>query len=247
MAKEDFCFTYYDGDAARDKAHMNRLCRGAYDDFISMQRKAGHLDLDTIKMILGNDFDACWIALKFILKVDELGRFFIEWVDTSIEKMRRNSEKQKEKINKYWAEKKQENDTTEELQNNNSITDVYTEHIPLEDVNENEDGNVFKEINIEFEIFWDLYDKKVGDKEKLKKKWGGLKDNDRSKAIDHIPKYIEAQPEKKYRKDPATYLNNKSFNDEIITNASNQLHQPSIKYTGTSEARVDALYNWRAK
>ncbi len=39
MAKEDFCFTYYDGDAARDMAHMNRLERGAYTDVIISQRK----------------------------------------------------------------------------------------------------------------------------------------------------------------------------------------------------------------
>ena len=31
-------------------------------------------------------------------------------------------------------------------------------------------GKEIKEINISFDIFWDLYDKKVGDKEKLKKK-----------------------------------------------------------------------------
>src|ERR1700749_798015 len=243
MAKEDFCFTYYDGDAARDKAHMNRLCRGAYDDFISMQRKAGHLDLETIKMILGNDFDACWVALKFILKIDEAGKFFIEWVDQSIEKMRKNSEKQKQRIDDYWAKKREENDTTEIPRNNHGNTNVYTGDIPLEDGNGNENGDVFKEINIDFEIFWDLYDKKVRDKGKLKKKWISLKDSDREKAIEHIPKYIEAQPDKKYRKDPATYLNNKSFNDEIITNASNQAHRPSTKQ-GTSDARTNAVCKW---
>ena len=77
-------------------------------------------------------------------------------------------------------------------------------------------GNKIKEINIAFDVFWELYDKKVGEKNKLKKKWENLKDDEREKAIEHIKKYKESQPDKKYRKDPQTYLNNKSFNDEII-------------------------------
>jgi len=77
-------------------------------------------------------------------------------------------------------------------------------------------GKEIKEINISFDIFWDLYDKKVGDKEKLKKKWDSLKDDDRSSIIDYIPKYKMIQPEKKYRKDPQTFFNNSSWNDELI-------------------------------
>ena len=56
MAKEDFCFTYYDGDAARDTTHMNRIERGAYHDLIISQRKFGHLTIDQVKKILGRDF-----------------------------------------------------------------------------------------------------------------------------------------------------------------------------------------------
>lgn len=119
MAKEDFCFTYYDGDAARDKAHMNRLERGAYDDIISAQRKRGHLTLDDIKKVLSGDFEKCWSSLEWILLKDSEQKYFIEWVDKSLEKMRRQSKSQKEKIEKYWKNKKI--DTTEILQNNNSI------------------------------------------------------------------------------------------------------------------------------
>ena len=55
MAKEDFCFTYYDGDAARDMSHMTRLQRGAYGDIISAIRKFGHISLDQARMILPID------------------------------------------------------------------------------------------------------------------------------------------------------------------------------------------------
>lgn len=76
--------------------------------------------------------------------------------------------------------------------------------------------NIENNINIPFSVFWDLYDKKVGYNEKLKKKWESLKDEEREKAIQHIPKYKLATPDKQYRKNPETYLNNKSFNDEIV-------------------------------
>lgn len=77
-------------------------------------------------------------------------------------------------------------------------------------------GKEIKEINISFDIFWDLYDKKVGDKEKLKKKWESMQDLERQSIIDYIPRYKITQPDKKFRKDPQTFFNNKSWNDELI-------------------------------
>jgi hypothetical protein len=77
-------------------------------------------------------------------------------------------------------------------------------------------GKEIKEINISFDIFWDLYDKKVGDKVKLKKKWESLQDLDRKSIIDYIPKYKTIQPDKKFRKDPQTFFNNSSWNDELV-------------------------------
>ena len=71
-------------------------------------------------------------------------------------------------------------------------------------------------LNVPFDDFWNLYDKKVGDKEKIKTKWNKLKDSEREAIMNHLPLYKQAQPNKKYRKDPATYLNNKSWNDELI-------------------------------
>ena len=72
------------------------------------------------------------------------------------------------------------------------------------------------EINIEFDVFWNLYEKKVGSIEKLKKKWEKLKDSERTAIIEYIPKYKLAQPLKKFRKNPDTFFTNKSWNDELI-------------------------------
>ena len=67
-----------------------------------------------------------------------------------------------------------------------------------------------------FDDFWNDYEKKVGDKEKIRRKYDKLPDKVRLAIKEHIPKYKAAQPEKQFRKNPETYLNNKGWNDEII-------------------------------
>jgi hypothetical protein len=90
-------------------------------------------------------------------------------------------------------------------------------------------NTVNKHINISFGEWWDLYDKKVGDKIKLEKKWNALSNEERQKAIDHTVLYKHSQLDKKFRKNPETYLNNKSFNDEIITDTKIEFIHPSQK------------------
>lgn len=85
-----------------------------------------------------------------------------------------------------------------------------------------------KLINISFSEFWDLYDKKVGSRSKLEKKWNALTNEQREVAMKHIPKYKISQPDKKFRKNPETYLNNESFYDEIITE-SKDLPKPQTR------------------
>lgn len=73
-----------------------------------------------------------------------------------------------------------------------------------------------KEPNYSFDEFWELYDKKTGERKKLTKKWLALTDKEREMIMNYIPKYIECQPDKQFRKNPETFLNNKSWNDELI-------------------------------
>ncbi len=70
--------------------------------------------------------------------------------------------------------------------------------------------------NIMFDIFWELYDKKVGNKNIIEKKWDGLETAERGLIMQYVPKYIESQPEKKYRKNPLTFINQRGWEDEII-------------------------------
>lgn len=86
----------------------------------------------------------------------------------------------------------------------------------------------------EFERFWDIYDKKVGNKQKLLQKWRKLKEDERRAIFETLPKYVAATPEKKYRLNPETYLNNKSWNNEIITDNGRSNSQQDRKHFETS-------------
>lgn len=66
-----------------------------------------------------------------------------------------------------------------------------------------------------FDDFWNLYDKRVG-KQKCIKLWGKLTLSEQAECMKYIPLYKQAQPDKQFRKNPETFLRNKSWNDEII-------------------------------
>jgi hypothetical protein len=85
--------------------------------------------------------------------------------------------------------------------------------------------------NISFDTWWDLYDKKVGSKTKLESKWNKITDNQRTQAIKHTKEYKIAQPDKQYRKNPDTYLNNESYYDEIIKPKEFNQQVPTNKIT----------------
>ena len=85
-----------------------------------------------------------------------------------------------------------------------------------EEQEEEEEKEEEQYINIDFEFFWIEYDKKVGDKQKLKKKWNNLTDAEREKIMEYLPSYKNSVPDKQFRKNPETFFNNKSWNDEIV-------------------------------
>lgn len=68
-----------------------------------------------------------------------------------------------------------------------------------------------------FDDFWDAYDKKV-DRNNVEAKWDKLNQNTKEAIIRHVEQYVTATPDKKYRKNPKTYLNARSWEDEEIIN-----------------------------
>jgi len=75
-----------------------------------------------------------------------------------------------------------------------------------------------------FDDFWNLYDKKI-DRPKSLLKWNKLNQEQKEKIINYLPNYIKSTPEKGFRKNPTTFLNNESWNDEIIKDNSQSSNQ----------------------
>lgn len=117
----DPAFLFYDGDAAKDVSHMNRLERGCYFDIIQAQRKFGRLSIYLIKKILGKDFDSCWEGVKICLSYDN-DMYYIEWLEISTLKR------------KEYSESRKRNRMKQKSEDMLNISQSYDEHM----VNENE-------------------------------------------------------------------------------------------------------------
>jgi hypothetical protein len=70
-----------------------------------------------------------------------------------------------------------------------------------------------------FDEWWNMYQKKRGRK-KAEAKWNKLTDAQKIDCVMATPAYVVSTPDIQYRKDPITYLNNESWNDEIINKIS---------------------------
>lgn len=89
-----------------------------------------------------------------------------------------------------------------------------------------------------FEDFWDHYDKKVGSKSKIEKKWDKLNHQTKEQIMSHVEAYKQSQPDKQYRKNPETYFNNESWNDEIIATQNNpQQSKTTQQFNRAEEAK----------
>ena len=91
-----------------------------------------------------------------------------------------------------------------------------------------------------FDFFWDSYDKKVG-KPKCEKLWSKLTLEEKKACLLATPAYVASTPDKQFRKNPLTFLNQKAWNDEIIIRDSPNLQRQQrladsaelvAKYTG---------------
>jgi len=221
---KDPAFLFYPGDWNLGTMHLSLLEKGAYIELLMLQFARGKFTLPQAKHVLNESFELVWQSLVEKFETDGISYW--------------NERLHKEKI-------KRSKFTESRRTNANSKKE---EHMPkdmqghmrqdMENENENENSIEYKNVplNIEFDTFWNLYDKKVGDKTKLIKKWNLLTDSDRNAIIDFIPKYIKSRPDKQFRKDPETFFNNRSWTDEIISTLKKGIdrgqHPGQISVTG---------------
>ena len=71
------------------------------------------------------------------------------------------------------------------------------------------------EADTSFNTFWQLYDKKTNHKKCLAK-WQKINPELHDTIFNHVKEYVKSTPDKKFRKNPETYLNNSGWEDEIV-------------------------------
>tara|TARA_R110002049_G_scaffold4063_2_gene29290 strand:- start:3190 stop:3963 length:774 start_codon:yes stop_codon:yes gene_type:complete len=148
-----------------------------------------------------------------------------------ISEIRSEASKGNKKSKKYKTKPKQTSNKNEQNTESDDDYDIDNEIV----------NNYKVEIYPTFDDFWDEYDKKVGSKSKIKKQWDKLNQKTKEEIMVYIPNYKLSQPEKKYRKNPETFFNNESWNDEIIlTNGKQQ--QINGQQGGASQAFREKVF-----
>ena len=213
MAK-DPAFLFYPNDYIGGTMGMTFEEKGAYIELLMLQFNRGHMDSHMIAHCVGQ----LWLRIKSKFIQDENGLWYNERLD--IEKTKR----------KAFSESRRNN-----IKGKNQHTKAHmTSHMENEDENVNEDLNKNKNkteiLDAKFEDWWLWYDYKIS-KDKAKKSWNKLNEREKDLALQTVQAYVESTPDKSFRKHPTTYLNQKSFNDEIITRNNNNTTRIAPKVT----------------
>jgi hypothetical protein len=180
-----------------------------------------HFDCETIAFDLRTTKEVvCSIINDFGLFIVD-GEFFGSIsVEKRINARNSKSTKARESANYRWS--KCESDA------NASIDDCDTIAIK-----ENESKVKEKKEKIEFDVFWNLYSKKVGSKDNCTKKWNKLDFETQKTIIEFIPKFLKTIKDKQFQPFPETFLNQNRWNNEI--------DDYSIKSQGESRIQTIAL------
>jgi hypothetical protein len=230
------------GLLVKTMAHL-RLCPGYRDDIDNIPELAYKFRTDTAKLSS--------LICDYGLFQTEDGLFSCPWLSNSMypldEKLKRLSEAGRRGNRKRWGQPSPPDP--------NPI--ARTQHNSIEEDKTQEDSKNKKNILLceSFEVFWSIYDKKI-DRKSAEKLWAALTDDERQKATAHATTYVKATPDKQFRKDPSTYLRNKSFENENIASGKNENggdNSAGLRITpgvvgsgkpGTSAARLAVAKNW---
>jgi hypothetical protein len=223
MAK-DPAFLFYPGDYLRDTQTLSEKAQVAYDRIMCEHMRYICISQAQLKFFTKRLNEDELEELMFVL-VEVDGGYQIEWVADSINKR------------KAYSESRRNNRVGKKQKKRTNTSTSYDKHME----NENEIENVNKDedvIESEFEIlqypsfddFWNLYDKKV-DRTKAEAKWKLLSQKEKEEAVEYIPAYKLAQPDKKFRRNPETFINNKTWQNEIITNNGQQTKKHNFVFT----------------
>jgi len=216
MAK-DPAFLFYSSDFLTGVSDLTFEERGQYITLLCLQHQKGRLSKKAIDIATPNA--TADVLAKF--KQDKKGLYFNERLEKEAKKRAEHSEKQKQRAIDGWKKRKDKShDNATALATAMPLEDeIKNRNRNRKDKNEDENEN---ELILwpSFEDFWNLYDKKIN-KLDTEKKWNKLKQDVKELIIEHVTQYVAENTDKKFRRDPLTYLNNESWNDEIIKTKTN--------------------------
>lgn len=123
------------------------------------------------------------------------------------------------------------NTTEVQPKTNRSTTKVQANKDKDKDINNNIGEFTNSPTALSFDNIWSLYGKK-GNKKTSERKWDKLSTTAKEKAMAYIPAYVEATPDKQYRKNFETFLNQECWNDELPSNnqVNDQHHETERNY-----------------
>jgi hypothetical protein len=165
------------------------------------------IDISIVKSLL-NDFDL------FVFDGDSFGSLSVQ---KRLDERDSKSVKARESAHKRWT-------------NANAMQSQCEGNAIKESKGKEINEKKVSKVNIldsAFDEWWNIYDKKVS-KEKAISKWNILTSDEKQLALKIVQEYVNSTPDKTFRKDPTTYLNNKSFNDEIIIRNATTSHKPNV-------------------
>lgn len=193
---KDPALLFYPNDYIGGTMGMTFEEKGAYMELLMLQFNRGHMTKHMIGQVIGQ----LWGQIEDKFIQDDKGLWYNERIDIEKEKRKAYVSSRKNNrlgVNQYSKSKKNKKGH-------------MTSH--MEDIDEDV---IKKEKEELFENAWNLYDKKQ-DKTKALIVWMKLTIDDMHWCTDKIPLYVKSTPDVQFRKMFKTYLNNRSWENEIV-------------------------------
>jgi len=231
---KDPAFLFYSSDFLTGTYFLNDTQVGKFIRLLCFHHQKGRLTKDhMLKICLTYDKDIFDLFTK-----DENGLYFNERLESEVDRRKKYSESRRSN-----RKKKTKNEVPVL-----NISKTYDQHMETETETEtitiNKTEVEVVEIWPSFEDFWDLYNKKTGNKSLMEVKFNKLSQSVKEEIMNYLPGYIESTPDKTYRKNPQTFLNNKAWEDELIkynSNGRQQNNQPDYSNLERILANTEGL------
>jgi hypothetical protein len=186
--RKDPAFLFYSSDFLFGTLHMSFEDRGKYITLLCYMHGSGRLSEETVLHIAGNI--SPMLQSKFL--TDENGLWYNARLEEEVSKRK-----------KYSCSR------TENGRKGGRPVKVTIEQVPVDS------APIALPENESFKKFWAIYDKPF-DKESCELKWNELTADEKRIIHQRLPAYVKATPEKRYRKNPLTYLSRKAWLEEPV-------------------------------